>query len=127
MTKKGKHMMDQRSEIYLPPWRDVTSTGLSEPYGPSPATYARHVARHRQWAYQRQIPGQQALDVDASDVRALLLDASAQIPAGERAAGDLVYRDGWSVRSAARSLQLSRRSVRVQLDRLRRRCTPGST
>lgn len=116
---KGKKM--QSEAIYAPPWRDVLPNGkLSEPFGPSLATYAKRVAEFRQWAFNRQ-PSKQARTVDAADVRALLLDGNAHIPDGERQVGKLVYLDGYSVRWVAKHLERSRRTVRVQLERLRDR------
>ena len=108
-----------KSAIYMAPWAERMPDGTLREYGPSPQTYTRKVGEHRQWGWQ---PNKEARKADADAIRSLLMSNPETIPAGELAAGTAVYLNGHSVRWTARHLGKSRRTIRVQLERLAQRC-----
>ena len=115
--------MQQVATLFAPPWVDVLPSGERVEYGPrTPETYAKHVAAWKNWAFR--LPGKDARrDADVMIAFVILEDGSyrAGIPSGELKVFEHVYRDGYSVRHAARTLGLSRETVRSYMRILKAR------
>lgn len=108
---------------YQPPWRDRRPDGsLSQEYGPTPASYARALRRHQDWAWRTepQDPRRDAAEVVAF-MRGLDGELRADVPPSERDAYLAVYEDGMSIREVARRTGKSRETVRSYLRRLQAR------
>lgn len=119
---KGKPEM--QAIAYAPPWRERLPDGkLGQEYGPrSLATYARHIARFKDWSWR--LPSKEARrDADAMIAFMRLEDGSIRpdVPASEVAVYLAVYEQGHSIRHTARARQLSRETVRAYLRRLKAR------
>jgi hypothetical protein len=115
--------MHLAAQLRSPPWRERLPSGeLGEPYGPSPATFALHVARWKNWAFR--IPSREARqDADIIIAFVRLEDGSCRvgIPSGEFKVYTAVFEQGHSIREAARQLGLHRSTVKTALKRLRAR------
>ena len=112
-------------KILLPPWRDRLPSGeLGAEYGPkSVATFVRQVARYREWSWHP-TKGRQQLAYGAALCRYMYLpDGSLRqdVPESERQVFSDVFEVGMTVRQVARSRGLARGTVRVYLNRLRKR------
>lgn len=110
---------------FAAPWHERLDDGtLSAPYGPpSPAAHARAMVRHRDWSFKRvTTPSKVARAADAGELRAFmrLEDGTLRLdmPKAEVDAYLLVIERGHSERWAASKLGVSRRTVRVRLERL---------
>ena len=101
--------------IFLPPWRAKGPRGkLSQEYGPpSPAAYARQLARYRNWAFQ---PSKEARK--HSELLWHFMATETVVSDREQQCYHLVYEDGHSVRWVARHLNLKRETVKKYLKRL---------
>lgn len=100
----------------MPPWRDRNPDGtLSDEYGPSPGTFAKRMADHKNWAFR---PRSKTSRLDAEKVHVFMAH-SKDVPAREVDAYRLVYQQGHSVRWAASKLGIRRDSVKRLLQQLR--------
>lgn len=116
--------MHSSAQLLAPPWRERLPDGsLGEPYGPkSIATFAAHVARWKDWSWR--LPSKEARrDADVIIAYVRLEDGSFRegIPPGELKVYVAVMEEGHSVRHTARTLGVSRETVRSYLRRLRAR------
>ena len=103
------------STKYAPPWLDL-ATGQT--YGPeTAATYARHVARYRDWAYHKPKPERS----EAPLVHRFFVACWEELPASEVLVYRLVYVLRMSLNEAADGEGLSKSSVKSYVRRLRRR------
>lgn len=105
--------------LLSPPWRERNPDGTLGPeYGPgTPATYARHLAQHRDWSFRmKSKESRKNLDL----IEWMESGDRADVPVSERRVYEQICA-GHSVRYAARTLGLTRDSVRSYLDRLRAR------
>lgn len=113
----------RRSRLLAPPWRALNPDGtLGTEYGPqTAATYARHIAKHRDWSYRAPVTTS-ARKVDFVALRAFMRQADGalrqDVPEGELEAYRLVVEQGMSPRKAGDTLGVSRRTIRVHLQRL---------
>lgn len=116
--------------LLAPPWRERGPDGkLGPEYGPkTAATYAKHVAQHRDWSYRTPSKESRGADLDAIRDWIRLEDGTIRldVPEGE-ARVYLAIEQGDSVRSAARRLGISRESVRSYLRRLKARALRSGT
>jgi DNA-directed RNA polymerase specialized sigma24 family protein len=107
----------QRASLFQPPWRDVKPNGdLSEPYGPSPSTFTRHLHRFRLWSWR---PTNDNRPSDHEAVCAFVEANQETLPSGELAAFQLVYEQLLSARKAAKAMGVSRGALRSYIRRLR--------
>lgn len=115
--------MNAAATLFAPPWRERLPDGsLGEPYGPTPQTFAQHVAKFRNWAFR--MPSKEARqDADILIAYVRMEDGTFRpgIPQGELRAYVAIFEEGHSVRHAARTLGLSRETIRSYLRRLRAR------
>ena len=120
MKRGGK--VNAAATLYAPPWLERRPDGTVVEYGPSPQTFAQHVERFKNWAWR--MPSKEARqDADLLIAYVRLEDGSFRegIPKGELRAYVAVFEEGHSVRHAARTLGLSRETVRSYMRRLRGR------
>lgn len=104
-----------------PPWRERMPDGqLGPEYGPqTPATYARHVAQHRDWSFQP--PKGDRKDAAKVLAYALLEDGSIRVdlPESEALIVREIFMKGHSVRWLARQRGIKRDTIKSYLKRLR--------
>jgi predicted DNA-binding protein (UPF0251 family) len=112
------------SDVFLPPWRDVLPNGkLGEPYGPSPATFAKQVREQKDWSFKKQGTHRD----HAPLLREFMAANTGTVSEQEQEAYRYVYEQGLGTVSAAEDMGVSRSSVRTYLARLevKARCWKG--
>lgn len=92
-------------------------------YGPTPSSYARQIAQHRDWAWR---PRSRRARPEGRDVLSAFMRPTGgqlrdDVPEREREVYVAVHEQGHSTRWAARALGLARPTVQEYLRRLRAR------
>lgn len=109
------------SSKYAPPWFDA-ETGQF--YGPETVTtYAKHVAKFRDWAYQK--PGPER--AEAPLVHCYAMAHHGQLSESLLSTYRMIYVHRMSLREAAEECGLSRSTVRSYVVRLRERAEKWQT
>jgi DNA-directed RNA polymerase specialized sigma24 family protein len=103
---------------FLPPWYDA-ATG--ENYGPTPETFVRRIARHKDWAYRTPFGAAAHERPDAKGVHRYVAEHHADVPASELEAYRMIYVQRMSLSEAAEDSGWSRSTVRSYIARLRSR------
>ena len=110
--------------IYTAPWAEQLPDGDLLEHGPSQSTHARRAAAHKLWSWKPGKTAQREARDSVAVRKHMRPDGThlrSDVPKRELEIFILIFESNLSTRSVARSLGISRSSVKVYVRRLRGR------